>query len=179
MSRDRDATDIVVASSIDAAFVREPAALEAVITADAESVSLIAVDGEYWLDQGNGFEPNPLAAQLLSVTSVTALAPETITEILDDLENLGSEEVEGRAATHYRGGIDDVEAWLSVAPEVGQFDTLEVGSIDVWIDDEAAFVVKAEYALGGVRANSTATEYYVATFTLYDFDGDFEVVSPS
>ncbi len=177
LSRDEAGDDVIISSSVEAAYVRSPESIEATITSGERVAHVIGIDNRFWLDDGTGWQETPAAAQLLSLTSVTALTPETLAPILDQLTNVGVEDVNGRPAIHYQGGTADIQTWLGGSPELDQFSTLDVGSIDVWID-EAGFVTKAAYVFGGTRLNSSATEYYRAAFELLDFDGEFEIVPP-
>ena len=177
LSRDEAGVDVIISSSVGAAYVRSPESIEATITSGERVAHVIGIDNTFWIDDGTGWQETPAAAQLLSLTSVTALTPETLAPILDQLTNVGVEDVNGRPAVHYQGGTTDIQTWLGGSPELDQFSTLDVGSIDVWID-EAGFVTKAIYVFGGTRLNSSATEYYRAAFELFDFDADFEIVPP-
>lgn len=177
LSRDEAGTDVIISSNVQAAYLRSPESIEATITSGDRVAHVIGIDNQFWIDDGTGWQENPAAGQLLSLTSVTALTPETLAPILDQLTNVGIEDVNGRPAIHYQGGTADIQTWLGGSPELDQFSTLDLGSIDVWIDD-AGFVTKAEYVFGGTRLNSSATEYYRAAFELYDFDAEFEIVPP-
>lgn len=177
LSRDEAGLDVIISSSIEAAYVRSPESIEATITSGERVAHVIGIDNQFWIDDGTGWQENPAASQLLSLTSVTALTPETLAPILDQLTNVGVEDVNGRPAIHYQGGTADIQTWLGGSPELDQFSTLDVGSIDVWIDD-TGFVTKAAYVFGGTRLNSSATEYYRAAFELFDFDAEFEIVPP-
>lgn len=177
LSRDEAGNDVIISSSVEAAYVRSPESIEATITSGERVAHVIGIDNTFWIDDGTGWQETPAAAQLLGLTSVTALTPETLAPILDQLTNVGVEDVNGRPAIHYQGGTADIQTWLGGSPELDQFSTLDVGSIDVWID-EAGFVTKAAYVFGGTRLNSSATEYYRAAFELLDFDAEFEIVPP-
>ena len=177
LSRDEAGTDVIIESTIAAAYVREPEAIEATVSSSDVVVSVVGIGEQFWLNQGDGWELNPLAQQLLALASVTALAPDSLDSVLADLTDIGIESVGGRPAVHYQGGATDVQTWLGASPELDQFSELETGTIDVWVD-EAGFVSKADYAFGGTRVNSSATEYYRATFELFDFDADFEITAP-
>ncbi len=178
LSRDEAGSDVIISSSIAAAYVREPESIEATVTSGDQVAHVIGIGETFWIDDGAGWQENAAAEQLLSLTSVTALTPDTLGPILLRLTNVGVEELNGRQATHYQGGIADVRAWLGGSPELDQFAVLDLGSIDVWVD-EAGFVSKAAYVFGGTRVNSSATEFYRATFELFDFDADFEVNPPA
>lgn len=177
LSRDEAGTDVIISSNIASAFSREPASIEATITSGERVAHVIGIGETFWIDDGSGWQENPAAEQVLSLTSVTALTPDSLTPVLAELTDVGVEDVNGRPATHYQGGTSDVQTWLGGSPELDQFSSLDIGSIDVWID-EAGFVSKAAYAFGGTRLNSSVTEYYRASFELYDFDGDFEIKPP-
>lgn len=177
LSRDEAGVDVIISSSVEAAYVRSPESIEATITSGERVAHVIGIDDTFWIDDGTGWQETPAAAQLLSLTSVTALTPETLAPILDQLTNVGVEDVNGRSAVHYQGGTADIQTWLGGSPELDQFSTLDIGSIDVWID-EAGFVTKAVYVFGGTRLNSSATEYYRAAFELFDFDAEFEIAPP-
>ena len=177
LSRDEAGADVIISSTVEAAYLRSPESIEATITSGEQVAHVIGIDDRFWIDDGTGWQENPAAGQLLSLTSVTALTPETLAPVLDQLTNVGVEDVNGRPAIHYQGGTADIQTWLGGSPELDQFSTLDIGSIDVWIDD-AGFVTKAKYVFGGTRLNSSATEYYRAAFELFDFDAEFEIVPP-
>ncbi len=177
LSRDQAGLDVIIESTIAASYVREPEAVEATIASRDAVLSIISIGDEFWLNQGEGWDLSPVADQVLGLTSVTALTPDGLESVLAELTDVGIESVGGRPALHYQGGVTDVQTWLGGSPELDQFSELETGSIDVWVD-EAGFVSKADYAFGGTRVNSSATEYYRATFELFDFDGDFEITAP-
>lgn len=177
LSRDESGTDVIISSNIASAYSREPASIEATITSGERVAHVIGIGETFWIDDGSGWQQNPAAEQVLGLTSVTALTPDSLTPVLAQLTDVGVEDVNGRPATHYQGGTSDVQTWLGGSPELDQFSSLDIGSIDVWID-EAGFVSKAAYAFGGTRLNSSVTEYYRASFELYDFDGDFEITPP-
>ena len=177
LSRDEAGEDVVIATTVDASYVREPDSIEAIIVADGREVGVIGINGTFWIEQGGEWSVDPIAEQVLSLTSVTALAPESLGAVLDGLDEVGIEDVNGRPATHFRGDVSDIEAWLGDTSEVAQFGSLDVGQIDIWIDD-AGFMSKAAYVFGGVRANSSATEFYSVSFEMFDFDADFEIVAP-
>lgn len=178
LSRDEAGSDVIISSSVAAAYVREPEGIEATITSGDQVAHVIGIGETFWIDDGAGWQENAAAEELLSLTSVTALTPDTLAPILGRLTNVGVEDLNGRSATHYQGGTGDVQAWLGGSPELDQFAVLDVGSIDVWVD-EAGFVSKASYVFGGTRINSSATEFYRATFELFDFDADFEIKPPA
>lgn len=177
LSRDEAGNDVIISSNIASAYSRDPESIEATVTSGERVAQVIGIGETFWIDDGSGWQENRAAEQVLSLTSVTALTPDSLLPVLAQLTDVGVEDVNGRPATHYQGGTSDVQTWLGGSPELDQFSSLDIGSIDVWID-EAGFVSKAAYVFGGTRLNSSVTEYYRASFELYDFDGDFEIKPP-
>ncbi|MDH5422455.1 MAG: hypothetical protein OEY55_11685, partial [Acidimicrobiia bacterium] len=97
LSRDEAGVDVIISSSVEAAYVRSPESIEATITSGERVAHVIGIEDTFWIDDGTGWQETPAAAQLLSLTSVTALTPETLAPILDQLTNVGVEDVNGRS----------------------------------------------------------------------------------
>lgn len=86
------------------------------------------------------------------------------------LTRIGVEEIDGRATTHYRGG-----GFSAMGPQ-GQ--AMPIASMDVWIDDEAMFLTRAEVVTtGGDPATGTDFEYRV-TYRTFDLGAAVTVESP-
>ncbi|MDH3307856.1 MAG: hypothetical protein OEO77_10100 [Acidimicrobiia bacterium] len=180
VSRDPEGSDVVVRSTIDASYQRNPSAIQAAIVIEGQlAVEVIRIGETYWLNEGGAWRTDPLGEQVLELASVSVLAPSAVRRARPSLEDLGPEMVNGRPTTHYRGGAEQLAVILSVSGDerLAGFTTIDTATIDLWVED-AGFVVKADYEFGGIRQGAAAPEFYAATFELYDFDGGFTIEAP-
>ena len=180
LANDPEGTQVAIHSVIDAAYTRTPDAVSVDVTIDeSQNVSVIGIEGRYFLNQGSGWAEQPLARQLLSLASPSLLAPETVAVILPLLDELDEEEVAGRATVHYQGGPEALQALINATddPTFAAFTEIEYATIDLWVD-KSGFLAKAIYEFGGVRAAAPDPEYYTATFEILEYDGDVTIESP-
>lgn len=180
LANDPEGTRPVIHSVIDSAYTRNPDAVSVEISInDTQNTSIIGIEGRYFLNEGTTWKEEALAQRLLSLASPSLLAPETVAVILPLLDEIGDEEVAGRAVVHYQGGPAALQSLINATddPTFASFTEIEYATIDLWVD-KAGFLARAIYEFGGVRAAAPDPEYYTATFEILEYDGDVTIESP-
>lgn len=179
VSRDAEGTQPTVSSIIDTVYQRDPSAVLLEIVLNGTQTSVTLYEGAAWLKQDGVWVQSPLADQVVSLASVSLLSPATVNVVLPALDEVGEEEIAGRATIHYAGGTEVFDTLVDVSTDLNlaEFTDLEYASIDIWVD-KAGFLSKAEYRFGGTRGEAAFPEYYVATFELVAFDLDTEIEPP-
>lgn len=121
----------------------------------------------------------PLAAAAQPTDGLSAL------EDVEDVEEVGDEQVRGEPTTHYRGTIDAAAALKSAGGAEGleaagiDPSTLEAAPVDVWVDEQQRvrrFEIRLELSGGDATGGQAITTS--SRIEQYDFGLDVDVQAP-
>lgn len=161
---------------IEGAYVKEPRAEQLTVNFqqgdETQQIAMLYVDGIRYLSMGDTWMQAP-ERTFSDVSELTLLTPQNISGIVDQMDVIGTETVNGLVATHYRGSKD-------IIPVVGtEGDTLDVSrvesaQIDIWVDETYYAIIKVTLEASNTEPPMTST----LSFDYTDLNSDIPIEAP-
>lgn len=175
---------------IEMAFTREPLAQHVSLSVETddpensplmgfESLEVIQVGDTAYTNFGSGWVQTP-AEEAIDASDFTFISPDDFVDDMEDLEEVGVEEVNGRPALHLRGDRDLIAAMNA---DDGEFnlDDVDEAQIDLWIDQELNVVTRMELVAAGRGLNEEAPDAdgrMTILLEYYDINEPFTIEPP-
>lgn len=167
---------------IEAEFIKEPLAQRILMNLGGEegamlgNIEVVRIGDTVYTNFGGQWIEAP-ADNAPDVDEFMIIKPQDI-KSLENMEEVGREEVNGRNTIHYRG---DKEALATLGDEELDVSDVEEAELNLWIDAETGFVVRMTMDAAGTGINDEAPDlfgniYLELDYT--DFNEDFTIEAP-
>lgn len=169
---------------MEGAVVKEPPAQELILSfGDDETSSGFRVVGGQVFTSLNGEWFEATSTDVPTVEEVAPLTAVNITRYLDDLETIGDDEVDGRAAVSHHA---DQAALVAIAQGQGGdaeelYKNATTAEADIWIDEEGGFISKMDVTVAGTGVNPNAPDLegqYTVHVEYFDINQEIAIETP-
>ncbi len=165
-------------------YVADPLAMHVSMTVGGETFAEYIVIGDQAWSRIPLFDANWMTATLDEVPDFTEIVSPVDLELLEkelsNIENVGTETIEGIETTHYRFDKNTLLAALDDPQAKEELQTIDTIEGDFWLA-EGGIPIKWRMAFSGTGLNSDnpdAEGSMVVSYALSDFDAEFTIEPP-
>lgn len=160
---------------VEGTFVKNPPAesLSVSYQEGAQSMNMVVVDGVRYMQAGDLWMQAPETN--FSIGELTLMTPQAVIGLLERMELVGVEPVNGVEASHYRGGKEIIPV-MGTAGDTLDVSQLEFAQLDIWVDQATGVVTRVQLAADDGAADTQSLD---VTFDYYDFNAAIEIAAPA
>lgn len=163
--------------SVEGEYVKEPPAQRLLVEmpgAQSDGLETLVVDDSRYTKVRNRWIQTP--GNRFNMDEIAPFTPDVVVGDLEHVDALGDEPVNGRATTHYRIQAESLPP-IPFNRNGERQDLSALGSVqfDLWVDEEAQFVVKMQASVENVETGVPVEMVY----EYYDFNAPIVIEAPN